>query len=66
MTEENLIEGKCFICQKKTFEKINITIENGGKLHNNDQEELEFICLPHLKDYENLKRKRKTTKDEFY
>jgi hypothetical protein len=68
MSEENLIEGKCFICQKKTFEKIHITIEDGGKLHDqeNKEEDMEFICLNHLKEYETLKKKRTTTKDDFY
>lgn len=58
-----MIDKKCFICKRPAVEKFSITIDDGGKLHANLEEEETFICSLHLKEFEHLKRKRRQKVD---
>lgn len=56
-------ENKCFICRRPAEKKLPIIVDNGGKLHENVNEEQMDICNIHFKEFEFLKRKKQPKAD---
>lgn len=56
MTEK---KEKCFICQRPAIQEFQITIDDGGKLHENQEKEKTYICKIHLREFQNFKKKKR-------
>lgn len=59
MNKEN-----CFICGRPGEHEFNLTIDNGGKLHEDIATEETLVCKLHWKEFQALKKKKKP-KDDF-
>jgi hypothetical protein len=61
MTEKE----KCFICKKPAIQEFYILIDDGGVLNEVIDRQKTYICNVHLKEFEYIKRKKRS-KDDFY
>ena len=58
-------ENKCYICGRPGQHELDITIDNGGKLHEFAEKEKTYLCSLHWKEFQAIKKKRRP-RDDFH
>jgi len=59
-----MMDNKCFICGRLGEYPLELTVDNGGKIHEKIETEQSFLCKIHWKEYQAIKKKRRP-KDDF-